>query len=167
MRAGEAIRANVDDLNLSEHSLTVHSTEFGKSRLLPLHASVTDALHGYLSQRADAAPTTTALLVSAAGTRLTYSMVHKTFRKLTSLAGIRPRSTACRPRLHDLRHSFAVNTLLEAYRQGADPAARLPQLSTYLGHTEPANTYWYLHATPELLTLAADRLDSHAARQTP
>ena len=67
----------------------------------------------------------------------------------------------------DLRHTFAVNTLLEAYQSGADPAERLPLLSTYLGHTEPANTYWYLHAAPELLALAVDRLDKQWSAVTP
>lgn len=70
-------------------------------------------------------------------------------------------SWLCRRRhKHDLRHSFAVNTLLDAYRSGGDVGGRIPLLSTYLGHTEPANTYWYLQAAPELLALAADRLNT-------
>ena len=166
MRAGEAVRADVTDLNLDEATLTVRSTKFGKSRLLPLHVSVVDALRDYLSLRAAGAlPGVMALLVSAAGTRLTYDNAHKVFKKLTAQAGIKPRSPACRPRMHDLRHSFAVNTLLDAYRSGGDVAERIPLLSTYLGHTEPANTYWYLHAAPELLALAADKLNIHEAEE--
>jgi integrase/recombinase XerD len=111
--------------------------------------------------------TTVALPVSTTGARLSYNPVHRTFKKLTTAAGIGPRSPISRPRLHDLRHTFAVNTLLDAYRNGADPAARLPLLSTYLGHSEPANTYWYLHAAPELLALAAARLDARWASVTP
>ncbi len=68
-----------------------------------------------------------------------------------------------RPRAHDLRHSFAVRTLLGWYRDGADVQALLPRLSTYLGHVEPASTYWYLSAAPELMALAAERLDHHTA----
>lgn len=97
--------------------------------------------------------------------RLTYDNAHKIFKKLTAQADIKPRSPACRPRMHDLRHSFAVNTLLDAYRSGGDVAERIPLLSTYLGHTEPANTYWYLHAAPELLALAADKLNIHDAKE--
>jgi len=166
MRAGEAVRADVTDLDLDEATLTVRSTKFGKSRLLPLHASVVDELRDYLSLRAAGAlPGVMALLVSAAGTRLTYDNAHKVFKKLTAQAGIKTRSPACRPRMHDLRHSFAVNTLLDAYRSGGDVAERIPLLSTYLGHTEPANTYRYLHAAPELLALAADKLNIHEAEE--
>jgi len=165
MRAGEAIRADVTDLDLDAGTLTVRGTKFGKTRLLPLHPSVVAELRGYLRLRSTTAlPATTALLVSVAGTRLTYDNTHRVFKKLTARAGIAPRSAACRPRMHDLRHSFAVNTLLDAYRSGGDVGGWLPLLSTYLGHTEPANTYWYLHAAPELLALAADRLNAHDAR---
>jgi integrase len=165
MRAGEAVRADVTDLDLAAGTLTVRGTKFGKSRLLPLHPSVVQELRAYLTLRFVAAqPGTTALLVSVAGTRLSYDNAHRVFKKLTAQAGIRPRSPACRPRMHDLRHSFAVNTLLDAYRGGGDVGPWLPLLSTYLGHTEPANTYWYLHAAPELLALAADRVNTHDAQ---
>ena len=162
MRAGEAIRADVTDLDLDAQTLTVRGTKFGKTRLLPLHPSAADELRAYLVLRSTAALAgTNALLVSVAGTRLTYDNAHRVFKKLTTQAGITPRSTACRPRMHDLRHSFAVSTLLDAYRSGGDVGERLPLLSTYLGHTEPANTYWYLQAAPELLALAAGRLNTH------
>lgn len=167
MRVGEALRADVTDLDLNAGALTVHGSKYGKSRRLPLHPTSTDALRGYLRLRAESAASTPALLVSTAGSRLTYSNVQRTFTKLTARAQIAPRSPACRPRLHDFRHTFAVNTLLTAYQTDADPAARLPLLSTYLGHTEPANTYWYLQAAPELLALAADRLDRDCAAGTP
>lgn len=162
MRAGEAIRADVTDLDPDAQTMMVRNTKFGKTRLLPLHSSAVDELRAYLRiRRTTARPGTTALLVSVAGTRLTYDNAHGVFKKLTTQAGITPRSTACRPRMQDLRHSFAVNTLLDAYRAGADVGERLPLLSTYLGHTEPANTYWYLHAAPELMSLAAERLATH------
>jgi integrase/recombinase XerD len=164
MRAGEAIRIDVTDLDLDAGTLTVRGTKFGKTRLLPLHPSVVEELRAYLMVRTGAAlPGTTALLVSVAGARLTYDNTHRVFKKLTAQAGITSRSTACRPRMHDLRHSFAVNTLLDAYRSSGDVGAWLPLLSTYLGHTEPANTYWYLHAAPELMALAADRVNTRGA----
>lgn len=164
MRAGEAIRVDLTDLDFDAGTLTVRNTKFGKTRLLPLHPSTVDELRTYLTLRSTTAlPGTTALLISVAGTGLTYDNAYKVFKKLTAQAGIVPRSTACRPRMHDMRHSFAVNTLLDAYRSGGDVGAWLPVLSTYLGHTEPANTYWYLQAAPELLALAADRLNTHDA----
>jgi integrase len=101
------------------------------------------------------------LFLSPAGTRLLYTNVQNTFHRLVRHAGIMPRSAACRPRLHDLRHGFAVNTILDAYRDGDDPGARLAILSTYLGHINPVHTYWYLSASPELLKLAGDRLERH------
>jgi integrase/recombinase XerD len=91
---------------------------------------------------------------------LRYKNVQPTFRKLADHCGISPRSVACRPRIHDLRHGFAVNTLIDACKAG-DPGSRLAILSTYLGHADPADTYWYLSAAPELLGLAAERLERH------
>ena len=83
------------------------------------------------------------------------------FVKLSIVAGLKPRSASCRPRLHDLRHGFAVNTILDGYRDGREPGNRIALLSTYLGHVDPVSTYWYLSAAPELLTLVGDRLERH------
>jgi len=131
---------------------------------LPLHSSTLDALVGYLQRRDELHPHRNApsLFISPAGTRLLYCNVHWTFLRLVQEAGLTPRSTACRPRPHDLRHSFAVKTILDAYRTNADVAARLP-LPTYLGHVSPAHTYWYLSAAPELLALAGQRLERSLA----
>lgn len=107
-------------------------------------------------------PVSDALLVSTAGTRLLNYNVGQTFAKLIRRAGLAGQSQARQPRPHDLRHSFAIRTLLRWYRDGGDVAARLPLLSTYLGHVAPANTYWYLHAAPELLAEAAHRLEDAA-----
>ena len=104
-----------------------------------------------------------ALFVSSAGTRLLYGNVQQTFRKLASRAGLEPRSSRCRPRLHDLRHSFAVRTILDGYRHDGNTQGRLALLSTYLGHVDPGHTYWYLSAAPELMALAGDRLETHLA----
>jgi site-specific recombinase XerD len=167
MRIGEAIALDTDDLDDYLGVLTVREGKFGKSRLLPLHPSSTTGLRQYLQTRNRLRPnrTSDALFISSTGTRLSYIAVHRTFRHLTRQAGLDARSAACRPRIHDLRHSFAVATLLDWYRQDADVQALLPRLSTYLGHADPKHTFWYLSAAPELLTLAGQRLDAHLAGQ--
>lgn len=163
MRVGEAIGLDRGDFDAIHGVLLIRHGKFGKSRALPLHASAVDALRHYLRRRdrPRAATRTPAMLVSTTGTRLLYANVQCTFRQLVCRAGLKPRSAACRPRLHDLRHSFAVRTMLDGYRRGDDPAARFPRLSTYLGHVDPGKTYWYLSAAPELLALAGRRLERH------
>jgi len=163
LRVGEAIRLDRGDLDLERGLLLVRDSKFGKSRELPLHATAVRALRTYLRrrQRLQPRPQAEALFVSLAGTRLRYSNVNWTFLRLVRRAGLKPRSATCRPRLHDLRHSFAVRTVLDAYRADSDVQARLPLLSTYLGHVDPAATYWYLSAAPELLALAGLRLERH------
>jgi len=163
MRVGEAIRLDQHDFDPDDGMLTIRQGKFGKSRELPLHPSVVTALGDYLNRadrprRAAKAP---AIFLSPKSTRLLYVNVQNTFQRLVCHVGITPRSATCRPRLHDLRHGFAVNTILDAYRDGNDPGARLVILSTYLGHINPADTYWYLSASPELLKLAGDRLERH------
>lgn len=88
-----------------------------------------------------------------------YCNIHWTFQKLLRQAGIGPRSSSCRPRIHDVRHSFAVSRLLDAYTRDLDIDRQLTLLATYLGHRSPAGTYWYLSAAPELLAAALERLD--------
>jgi integrase/recombinase XerD len=163
MRIGEAIALDTGDFNAAEGVLTVRRGKFGKSRLLPLHPTATAAIDGYLATRSrlHPAPSSPALFISSAGTRMSYNRTHATFRQIAAQAGVTARSAACRPRIHDLRHSFAVQTLLDGYRCGADVQALLPRLSTYLGHTDPKHTYWYLSAAPELLALAAGRLETY------
>jgi integrase/recombinase XerD len=100
--------------------------------------------------------------LSSVGTALLANGVQGTFRELTRALGLR--TTTVRPRLHDLRHSFAVQTLIDWYRAKGDVEADLAVLSTYLGHVNPAGTYWYLSAAPELTELAAGRLAAHAGR---
>jgi integrase/recombinase XerD len=162
MRVGEAISLDRADLDPEQGLLTIRSGKFGKSRQLPLHASVLHALAGYACLRDSACPrpATPAFFISVTGTRLIYKNVHFTFRRLTRAAGLQPRSAACRPRIHDLRHTFAVTALARWHADGGDTAARLPLLSTWLGHAGPAGTYWYLTGTPELMALAAARLEA-------
>jgi len=163
MRVGEAIRLDRADFDAGAGVLTIRSSKFGKSRLAPLHPTATAALSGYLRlrDRLHPGPSDPAVFISPAGTRLLYCNVHATWRQLVRTAGLRPRSPHCRPRPHDLRHSFAVASLLDAYATGQDGQARLALLSTYLGHVNPAATYWYLSAAPELLALAGQRLEEH------
>lgn len=160
MRVGEAIALGRDDVDLGHGLLTIRSGKFGKDRIVPLHPSTVVALEAYARCRDELHPVCNApaFFVSTVGTRLTYSCVRAVFARLVAQAGL-PSSGTCRPRLHDLRHRFAVETLLGWYRSGEDVAARLPLLSTYLGHVQPASTYWYLSATPELLAVAAGRLE--------
>jgi integrase len=162
MRVGEAIRLDRADLELAAGVVTVRDSKFGKSRELPLHPTTVTAVRQYLRTR-DAhqhAAVSDALLISPAGTRLIYCNVHATFRQLRAGAGLTARSSACRPRLHDLRHRFAVQTLLDWYRAGDEVPPRLPLLSTYMGHTHPRHTFWYLQAAPELMAIAGQRLEA-------
>jgi integrase len=161
MRVGEALALDRGDIDATEHVLTIRLTKFGKSREVPVHPSTVDALQAYVRRRdrPRGAARTPAVLVSTAGTRLLYTNVQCTFHRLVRCAGLTARSAACRPRLHDLRHRFAVRTLLEAYERGLDPDVQLARLSTYLGHVDPNATYWYLSAAPELLLVAGARLD--------
>jgi integrase len=165
LRVGEAIRLDSGDVDDKHELLVVRDSKFGKSREVALHPTTLRALRAYL-RRADrptpVAPTD-ALFTSATGTRLRYDNFHLAFKRIVAHAGLRPRSAQCRPRPHDLRHAFAVNTILDAYRGGDDVAVRLPLLSTYLGHVHPGSTYWYLEAAPELLALAGQRLETHLA----
>ena len=123
--------------------------------------STIDALTAYARRRDEMCPHPhdRSWFVSLAGTRLRYDNVHLAWLELVRQAGLTPRPGGCRPRPHDLRHGFATNTVLDWYRSGVDVDSRMPLLSTYLGHIDPAATYWYLSAAPELLALAADRLE--------
>jgi integrase len=163
IRIGEAIALDDEDLDVEHGLLVVRETKFNKQRLVPLHPSAMRALARYVELRRELQPrpASPALLLSTAGTRLLHSNIGLTFAGLLDRAGITRRSASCRPRIHDLRHSFAVATVLGWYRDDADIPALMPRLSTYLGHTDPKHTYWYLSAAPELMALAAQRLQAH------
>ncbi|TFC83135.1 tyrosine-type recombinase/integrase [Cryobacterium sp. TMT3-29-2] len=161
LRIGEAIRLDGADVDLTTGVLLIRESKFAKTRIVPLRPSTVAALHAYAAQRDKhlPSPTTPSFFVTVTGKRLLYPVVQKIFHTLCSAAGIGV-GAARGPRLHDLRHTFAITTLINWYRTGADVHARLPYLSTYLGHREPRFTYWYLSAAPELLALAAGRLDT-------
>ena len=165
IRVGEAIALNRGDVDLAAGRLTVRHGKFDKARELALHPSTVEALRRYQRLRRRLAPVTgtAALFVSQAGTRLLYCNVQTTFHRLIRLAGLAPRSGLCRPRIHDLRHSFAVRAMLDAYAAGQDGQTRLTLLSTWLGHVHPHSTYWYLSASPELMAAAGQRLETYLA----
>jgi integrase/recombinase XerD len=161
LRIGEALRLDRDDVDPADGVLHIRNTKFGKSRDVPLHPTSVAALATYTACRDELCTRRVdrSFFVSTAGTRLLYCNAHLGWLDLVRRAGLQPRSAKCRPRPHDLRHSFAVRTLLGWYRDSADVGACMPLLSTYLGHVHPANTYWYLSTAPELLALVAARLD--------
>ncbi|MGD2154904.1 MAG: tyrosine-type recombinase/integrase [Gemmatimonadales bacterium] len=164
MRIGETLRLDRDDLDLVQQVIVVRGSKFGKAREVPIHESTTRALGVYARQRKELCPrpSSPAFFISLAGTRLRYDNFHLCFQALVREARLTPHSPMCRPRPHDLRHTFAVSTLIDWYRHGFEVEPRMPRLSTYLGHVHPANTYWYLEAAPELLALAAARLEANA-----
>jgi len=161
LRTSEACGLDRTDVDLAGGLLTVRETKFGKSRQVPVHASTVTALRKYARERdlQRPVPSTAAFLVSTRGTRLDSHNLPHTFVQLLSAAGVTAGEGHRRPRLHDLRHTFATTTLLQWYRDGADVQAKLPLLTTYLGHADPKSTYWYLSGSPELLSLTAARLE--------
>jgi integrase len=161
LRIGEAIKLDRSDIDWDEGMLLIRESKFGKSRLVALHPSTAKALATFAELRDELQPqpNTAAFFVSLTRNRLSYAVVQETFRRLVDTAGIGAGAISP-PRLHDLRHTFAVTTLLAWYRSGENVQAKIPALSTYLGHREPGSTYWYLSAAPELIALAAARRDS-------
>jgi integrase/recombinase XerD len=145
----------------------VRSSKFGRSREVVCHVSTVEALRAYSARRDQLCPrpAPASFFVSARGRRLAHHSVYATFHKLAGDAGLRQRPGGRPPRVHDLRHSFAAGTLLRWYRDGDDVQARLPLLSAYLGHVRPSSTFWYLTASPDLLALAAERLEASGEEQ--
>ena len=159
IRSGEAYRLDRDQVDLDTGLLAVMHSKFGKSRQLPLHPTTVAALRRYAALRdRSVEPTQPAFFVTASGTRITPATAGRTFRRLLAATSIAAPPGRRAPRLYDLRHRFAVVTLLDWHRDGVDVQRQLPALSAYLGHLSPANTYWYLEAVPELMAVVAERL---------
>lgn len=156
MRVGEALRLDRDHVDWNNQLLLIYVSKFRKSREVVLHATIVRALRRYAAERdrSHPKPRSPAFFVSLSGTRLIYNNVHRTFADLLHRAGIKRQ----RARLHDLRHTFAVQTILRWHHEGRDVDAWMPRLSTYLGHAVPSSTYWYLTAAPELMALVAHKL---------
>ena len=161
MRTGEACRLGSGDVDLEAGTIVIEDSKFGKSRLVFLHPTAVTALRGYARARDGAFPgrETGTFFVNSQGRPLSSRQLPHVFAPLAAAAGLHAPPGRRAPRLHDLRHVFAVATLLDWYRDSGDVQARLPVLSTWLGHVDPKSTYWYLQAVPELLTLAAGRLE--------
>jgi len=160
MRLGEALNLRTEDLDGAEGVLTIRGAKFGKSRLVPLHASTCKVLTDYAKRRDRMfRDRKDYFLVNKNGNRLDKGEVHRTFYLLSRQIGLRAPNASRGPRLHDFRHRFAIETLLRWYRHGEDAERRLPILSTYLGHAHVTDTYWYLTGTPELLGAANKRLE--------
>jgi integrase/recombinase XerD len=162
MRIGEACNLELRDVDLRRGVLTIRSGKFGKSRLIPIHASTRRVLADYLARRKRwwaTRPVSPYLFVSGRGTQLHDRRVRQTFCLLSRQIGLRGPSDSHGPRIHDLRHRFAAMTLLRWYRSGKDVEQKLPYLSAYLGHVRVGDTFWYLSAWPELMREAMSRLE--------
>ena len=163
MRLGEAIALEPGDVDLDQAVITIRAqtAKLERARLVPLHPTTVEALERYLSARARLCPRTrsSTFFLSSIGTRLSRSAVAKTLRELTTALGLR--TDTVHPTAHHLRHSFAISTLLDWQQRGVRIDEQVAVLSTYLGHVRPAETYWYLTATPELMANAAQQLERH------
>jgi len=166
MRVGEALSLKPEEINWAQGVVTVGRAKYQKTRLIPLHASTVGQLRRYAGLRkrffADRPWLRPAhrFFVSSYGGPLTATGVGYDFRQLTRRIGLREVGAHRGPRIHDLRHRFAVSTLLRWYRSGRKIDPLLPVLSTYLGHVSITGTYWYLTCTPELMAAAGARLEA-------
>lgn len=162
MRLGEAVALDRSDVDLHTGVLAIQRGKSGKSRFIPVHETTRDTLESFSRQRDTILPTSSipAFFVSEQGRRMTQWSAQYNFVSSSRAIGLRPPGPSDRfgrgPRLHDLRHRFAVATLIQWYRSGVDVEREMPKLATYLGHAHPDNTYWYLEAVPELLQLASE-----------
>lgn len=158
---GEAVHLTVPDFDPGNDVILVRGRKTPLDRLVPVHPTTTAALAGYLAmpERLATRPDPAGpVFVTCKGAGFGIETIEQYFRHLTRAAGLEPRGRA-RPRLHDLRHTFATTQMAAAYRNAGDPQRTLSLLATWLGHTHVADTYWYLSASPQLMALAAERLD--------
>lgn len=163
LRVGEALRLKRDDVDLAAGILTIRDTKFGKSRVVPIHSTTVAVLTDYARRRDAQRPTpiSPTFFIGEQGREINHSAISLVFGTVCRQIGLHhPGDAYRRPRIHDLRHSYAVATLLRWYRVGEDIDHRLPVLSTYLGHSHTGCTYWYLSACPELMERAAHRLEA-------
>ncbi len=158
LRVSEALDLRFCDV-LPEGVLQIRRAKFGKSRLVPLHPTAAMALGRYLDARRQLAVTDDHLFLSAGNRRIGSSMVEYTFRRMCRLAEIAPARTRP-PRIHDLRHTVATRALEQCPTDREAVASHFVALATYLGHTDIAHTYWYLEATPELMSGLADAAEA-------
>ena len=162
LRIGETLALDHGDVDLELGVLHIRDGKGRRHRDVPVHQTTTQALRDYARLRDRVCPRTEkpAFFVSTIGVRITTRRFHKTFRKLIAQVDPQPGRERAHRRPHDLRHTFAVGTLLGWHHAGVDIDRTMPLLSTYLGHSNPASSYWYLQASPELMALVARRLDN-------
>jgi integrase len=165
LRVGEVARLCVEDVDLTRDLLVIRQTKFYKSRLVPFGPRIRQALSDHLARRAPTADTiasATPVFSLRGGRAVSAGTISQTFHHLVPQLGLSIPDGTVGPRVHDLRHAFAVGTLLRWYRSGLDPGTRLLQLSTFLGHVSPVTTAVYLTITPELLGEASARFERWA-----
>ena len=164
LRISEALALRVGDITPA--GLVIRQTKFRKNRLVPLHPTTRCALHIYLIAREKHVGNDDALFLSEWGMRMRYPTVIAAFLKLVRGIGIHPGPGKKGPRIHDLRHTFAVRSLEQCRGDRQAVSRHMLALSTYLGHTHLSDTYWYLQATPRLLADIADQGETLAHRGT-
>jgi integrase/recombinase XerD len=147
-------------VDLAEGLITIRESKFGKSRVVPLHRTTVKSMDGYKARRDAFLKKAEAPRFFISESRGPIGSPHESFREIRRAAGLEKTRNGIPPRMHDLRHTFAVRTLLAWYRGGSDVERHLPILSTFLGHSHIENTYWYLTSTPELLGAACERLET-------
>lgn len=168
MRISEATSLERTDVDFSTGIITIRDTKFGKARCIPVHKSTLKALLEYIEQRDKIFPNakSTAFFLSDSGSALTSAVLECIFIRISHRIGFRKPNQRYGPRIHDLRHTFAVKTVIKWYQEGANVDQKMPLLSAYLGHVKPSDTYWYLSSVPELVALAANRLDKKNGGQS-
>jgi integrase len=168
LRVSEALRLHRADVDLDQGLLTVRETKFRKSRYVPLHATTAEALAEYVCVRnrcVRLAQDPTFFLFDN-GRAINYQQARYAFGQIRSRLGWDRLPNGQRPRLYDLRHAFACKRLLAWYAEGVDAQWAISHLATYLGHRKVSDTYWYLTGIPDLLAVAAKRLEQAASRST-
>lgn len=161
MRVGEALRLKAEDIDWAQSTVRIRANKHGPDRLVPMHPTTAGALARYASDPARLAAGARPdgpLFVSTRGTAYRRTTVEGHFQRIREAAGIAGQGPA--PCLLDLRHSFATRQMIRAYTAGGDPAVTLGLLAIWLGHSDPSHTYWYIQAVPELLALAANRMNT-------
>lgn len=161
LRISEALNLDRNDVDLQNNVLIIRQSKYEKSRLVPIHPSTSKALWVYAHRRDQVFRTrrSESFFVTVFGKRPTHGVVNATFIQLSRQTGLRGSTSRTGPRIHDMRHTFAVRTLMELYRSRGDVERGIHALSVYLGHTGPLSTYWYLSAVPQLMQLACRRIE--------
>jgi integrase len=168
LRISEALALQRGDVDLDDGVLTIRHTKFGKSRFIPIHTTTCKVLRSYAARREGSLPALCSpyFFVSEKGNQLLHWKVRRVFWRLSRQTGLRGQNGDSAPRIHDMRHTFATKTLLKWYRRGKNAELLVPLLSTYLGHSQVRDTYWYFSASPLLMGQAVKRLEAHWRQQT-